>query len=379
MKIYALRALTPRGSIDNAVVEVLGDRIISVGEGLPDGADITCDILTPGLFDKHEHGAIGFDCSAPEDDKCREWLRMLASHGVTNVLYTVSTGDMDKLNRGIAFAASVMKAQKTGDYEGARIEGVHMEGPFISHERSGAMAKDKIVPPTMENFYHMAGEDAGIVKAITIAPEVEGAAETAKQLVSMGIRVQAGHTDATCAQAQKAFREDGFSGVTHFYNAARPLAQREPGVLGAALTEDNVNCEAICDFVHVAPEMLKVLIKMKGPENVSLISDSVKTAGFPDGEYFGGNHAIIVRDGRNYTVSGGIAGGAKQADTGVRDLISIGIDEADAFRMASRTPAEYLGINDLGLIAPGARACLAAWNEKYECVWTVTDGALFRT
>lgn len=367
MKIYAEKALLPGGFADDVLVTVDGGYIRETGRGKAKDADICAKILTPGLYDKHEHGALGFDASRPDEEKCRRWLKLLASHGVTNVLYTVSTGDPDRLNKAIDFAARVMEAQKQGDYEGCRIEGVHMEGPFISPVRSGAMAKDKILPPSMENFYRMAGSHADIVKAITIAPEVPGAAETARELASMGIRVQAGHTDATCQEAKKAFNEDCFTGITHFYNAARPMATREPGILGAALFDDRVYCEAICDLVHVSPEMLKLLIGLKTPDRVCVISDSVATAGLPDGEYFAGNHGVIVRDGKNYTASGGIAGGAKQADTGVHNLIQMGIKPEDAFRMASSTTADYFGQSDLGAIAPGMRACLAAWNEEYEC------------
>ena len=156
------------------------------------------------------------------------------------------------------------------------------------------------------------------------------------------------------------------------------MNQREPGVLGAALLDDRVTCEAICDFVHVSPEMLRILIALKGTGRVAVISDSVTTAGLPDGVYWGGNHSVVVKNGLNYTESGGIAGGAKQADTGVYNLIGLGCDPAEAFRMASAVPADYLGVEGLGHIRPGARACLAAWTDDFRPAFSIVDGALVR-
>lgn len=374
MRIFAERLLTEAGFRDNRVVRIEESRIASIEKGVAQDADLRAHILTPGLFDKHQHGAIGFDASAPDADKCKNWLEMLASRGVTNVLYTLGTGPVERTAKAVAFAAEVMEAQKRGEFPGARIEGVHLEGPFINPVRKGAMNEQYILAPSMESFRVLTDGHEDIVRAITIAPEMPGALETAKALSAMGIRVQAGHTDATNEEAKEAFCS-GFTGVTHFYNAARPLGQREPGVLGAALLADNVYCEAICDFVHVAPEMLLLLLNMKTKRRVTVISDSVATAGLPDGAYGAGNHPVIVRDGRNYTVSGGIAGGAKQADTGVRNLISIGVSPQDAFEMASASTAEYLGCAELGHIKPGMRACLAAWTEEYKPAFSVADGA----
>lgn len=373
MKIFAERLLTDAGFREDRIVHIEDGYITGVEKGSAQDADLRAQILTPGLIDKHQHGAIGFDASSPDAEKCKNWLAMLASRGVTNVLYTLGTGPVERTAKAVAFAAEVMEAQKNGEFPGARIEGVHLEGPFINPVRKGAMNEQYILAPSMESFEALTGGHAEIVRAITIAPEMPGALETAKELTAMGVRVQAGHTDATNEEAREAFCS-GFTGVTHFYNAARPLNQRDPGVLGAALLADNVYCEAICDFVHVAPEMLKLLIKMKTPRRVAVISDSVATAGLPDGTYGAGNHPVIVRDGRNFTVGGGIAGGAKQADTGVRNLISIGVSPEDAYAMASAVPAEYLGLTELSHIRPGMRACLAAWTEEYKPAFSVSDG-----
>ena len=378
MKIFARRLLTDEGFLTDQVVTVEKDRVAAIAPGTMEETSLVADILTPGLLDKHEHGAMGFDATHPDEEKCRAWLKMLAEHGVTNVLYTLGSGPIEVTANAVRFAARVMEEQKSGGFPGARVEGVHLEGPFLNPVRKGAMNEKNFLPPTMENFLALCGGHEEIVRAITIAPEMEGAIALGKQLEGMGIRVQAGHTDATCAQAQAAFEAGAFTGVTHFYNAARPLNQREPGVLGAALLDDRVTCEAICDFVHVAPEMLRVLIGLKGTRRVAVISDSVSTAGLPDGVYYGGNHSVVVKGGLNFTESGGIAGGAKQADTGVKNLVSLGYDPAEVFRMASTVPAEYLGIEGLGHVRVGARACLAAWDEDFRPAFAIVDGGAER-
>ncbi|MDO4740141.1 MAG: amidohydrolase family protein [Eubacteriales bacterium] len=372
-KIFAERLLLEGRFVTEQIVTIENGRIVSIGPGSAQEADRSAKVLTPGLFDKHNHGALGFEANHPDGEKCAAWLSLLAKQGVTNVLYTTSTCPAPASAAALAFCAEMMRQQSDGLLPGARIEGAHMEGPFINPVRCGAMSLRCIQPPTMEAFNANTAGHAGIVRAITIAPEVPGAAELSKELVKMGIRVQAGHTDATCEQAEQAFREDGFSGVTHFYNAARPLNQRDPGVLAAAMLEDGVSCEAICDFIHVAPKMLQLLIRAKGAEGVCMISDSVSTAGLPDGQY----GDVTVKNGRNLTPSGGIAGAGDQMDKGVRGLLSLGYAPEDVFQMACANPADYLGLGDqLGRIRPGMRACLAAWNDSWECEWSMVDGAL---
>jgi len=373
MKIFAHKVLCEGRFLDDRVVTVENGRVICVESGAAAGADLCAEVLTPGLIDKHNHGALGFEANHPEEERCAEWLGLLARCGVTNVLYTTSTCAPEDSAAAVVFCDRMMRRQAAGDLPGAKIEGVHMEGPFIDPVRSGAMDPEKIQSPSMEAFLANTGGCEWAVKAITIAPEMPGAAQLCKDLTQMGIRVQAGHTDATAAQAEKAFREDGFVGVTHFYNAARPLNQREPGILGVAMLEEGVCCEAICDFIHVAPKMLQLLIKARGVDGVCMISDSVSTAGLPDGQY----GSVTVKNGRNLTPGGGIAGAYDQMDLGVRNLIGLGYAPEDVFKMACANPAEYIGCDDLGDIRPGMRACFAAWDGDWRCSWSMVDGTVF--
>jgi len=363
MKIYAKKALIGNEWKGNQVITVENGVIQSVSDG--DSGDTTAEILTPGLFDKHHHGSLGFECNAPNAAKAEKWLNYLLARGVTNVLYTTSSTTVENNRAAVSFAAELMQQQAEGKLGGARIMGVHMEGPFLNPVRKGAMNEKCILPPTMENFEALTGGHADVVKAITIAPELPGAHALADHLTARGIRVQAGHTDADYAAMEQSVLH-GFTGLTHTYNAMPGIHHRDPGPVVFGMINDNMCLEAICDFVHLSAPVVKMFFRTKGAKGIAMISDAVSVAGLPDGVY----GDTIVRDGRALTRSGGISGSCKQLDTGVANVVSLGVPMEDVIRAASTTPAEYLGFgHELGSIAPGKRACLAAWNALMQCSW----------
>ena len=372
MNIYAKKALISGQWQDNCVVSVENGVITAVAPGTR--GDLTADFLTPGLFDKHHHGGIGFDATAPDPALCGPWLQMLLRHGVTNILFTLGTGPIEKTRKAVAYAAWIMAEQAQGRLPGARVMGVHLEGPFINPTRKGAMNESYILPPTMENFLALAGDHADIIRAITMAPEMPGAMELASQLKAMGVRVQAGHTDADYATMAQA-ATSGFVGLTHTFNAMPAIGHRSPGPITYGLLHDDLCLEAICDLVHLDAPAIELLFKCRGPQGVAMISDSVTTAGLPDGEYVGGNHYVRVENGRNFTRSGGIAGSWCQVDTGITNMVKLGMPLETAIQSAAHTPAVYLGMDDvLGDIVPGKLACLSAWDEQGRCAWGF-DGA----
>ena len=376
MKLYAKHALCG-GTWQNDLVITVENRTITAVEKGTDG-EIRADWLSAGLLDKHQHGGMGFDCTAPESlESCLAWLRLLASHGVTNVLYTLGSGPIEKTRRAVEFAAEVMARQQRGDLPGARVMGVHFEGPFISEKRSGAMNKACIIPPTVENYRALCGGHEDIIRAITLAPEVPGALELTRYLTAAGVKVQAGHTNANYQELQAGV-DTGITGLTHTFNAMPGIQHRDPGPIVCGLLDERLCLEAICDLVHLSGPILQLLFKVRGRDGVAIISDSVGTAGLPDGEYFYGNHPVIVKDGRNYTTTGGIAGGYHQMDKGIHSLVSLGIPLADALIAGTRTPFRYLGMADrAGDIAVGHMGCLSAWREDGTCVFGFDGETLF--
>lgn len=361
MLLHTKHLQGPEGWIPNQTVRLEAGRVTAIAPGV--SGDLCCEYLTLGLLDQHHHGALGFDAVNPSPDKAAGWLVYLARRGVLNILYTIGSTTIEDTRRALAFAKQLMDWQQEGGMPGARVLGAHLEGPFINPARSGAMNKDCILPPSLETYRAMTDGFEAIVRLVTLAPEEPGAMELTQHILAHGGHVQAGHTEATCAQAQLGFSH-GVDGVCHTFNAMRPIHQREGGILTAALLDPRVTCEAICDLVHVDPQLLRLLIAVKTPQRVALVSDSTPSAGLPDGQYFFVNHPIIVRDGRNYTPSGGIAGSAKQASDGVKNLVQLGIPSADVIEMATVTPRRRLRLFPTA-IEVGASADLTLWDADF--------------
>ena len=254
--------------------------------------------------------------------------------------------------------------------DGARVLGVHLEGPFINVAKKGGMRAECVLPPSPENWRRITGDCEGAVRLVSLAPEIPGAAEMIRYLSGRGIRVNAGHSDATATEMRAAIAE-GLDGVTHFFNAARPIHHREPGLLVEALLHDEVYCEMIADLVHLAPETVRFLVKCAGAGRIAMITDAVPMTGVEDGEY----GDIVVTDGSPRKRDGTLTGSRWLHDQDVRGLIfRAGIDPWDVFRMACLTPARRIGLTDAGDIAAGFRADLVCMTEDYRVLSAWVSG-----
>ncbi len=379
MRIFAEKLLTPGGWRENMCVFIEDGMIRSMEPG--EGGDERCAYLTAGLFDTHQHGGEGFSAKYADMDKLRDYLVRQAESGITDVLmclYSHTDDDGDDYRTLMDFTRSAMELQARGGLPGARIRGVHLEGPFLNPERNGGMMKEAMLKPHPATYEHIFGGYDDIVKLVTLSPELPGAKELTEHLARKGIAVQAGHTSATYEEARAAFGW-GVDSMCHTFNAARGIHHREPGILTAALLERDIYCEAICDFHHVHPAAVELIYRMKGPEKMVVISDSANVTGLPDGEYELYGEKCLVIDGTPRAHGGGtLCGGACYLDGCVRNLISIGIPAEDAFRMASRTAAERIGMRGTGLIQPGCEAHLAAWDEKWQSTLTIVGDEVYR-
>lgn len=369
MRISAKRLLTPLGWAENQTVEICKGDVASIQPGL--WGDRVCDVLVPGLVDLHNHGGGGFGVNEPTEDGLQMYLTQQAQSGVTDVLLGVSTDEKSSFIKAMAFARSAMLRQSLGEFPGARIRGIHMEGPFLSRKRPGAMEKEYMLPLTPALFEEIAGDAAQNVLLVTIAPEEEGAQELIKYLRNRGIAVQAGHTDATYEEAVHGF-DWGVQSLCHTFNACRPIHHRDPGVVTAALLRKDVYCEMICDFEHLHPAIIQLIYQSKGPERVAIVSDSTRPQGLPDGEYaLEGHTPVIVKNGVTRTATGALCGGGCYMGKAVKNLIGIGIPAADAFIMASETPARRVGLPNAGVIEVGKEAHLAAYTACFDPDFTV--------
>ena len=378
MRIFAEKLLTPGGWRESMCVTVEDGWIQSAEPGT-DG-DLRCTCLTAGLFDTHQHGGEGFSAKYADMDRLRDYLVRQAELGVTDVLmclYSHTENEGDSYGALMDFTRSAIELQERGGLPGARIRGVHLEGPFLNPDKNGGMLKEAMIRPHPATYEHIFGGYDDLVKIVTLSPELANAKELTEHLLAKGIHVQAGHTDASYEQAQAAFA-GGVGSMCHTFNAARGIHHREPGVLTAALLNREVFCEAICDFHHVHPAAVELIYRMKGPDRMVVISDSANVTGLPDGEYEMYGEKCLVVDGTPRAHGGGtLCGGACYLDGCVRNLISIGIPAEDAFHMASRTPAERIALHDTGRIQAGFRAHLAAWDGEWQNEFTVIGDKIY--
>lgn len=370
MKIFAEKLLVGRTFLTHKTVTVENGRITAIDGSGP--ADFETAVLTPGLVDLHCHGGQGFD---PEQNiqPLPDFLNTMLHHGVTDVLLTLGAEPVPVMRRALAVVQNAVQQQKDGALGGTHILGVHLEGPFLSPARPGAMPVAALLAPSPAAYQTLVQGYESIIRQVTLAPELPGAIEMGTALAAHGIRVQAGHTDADYETAQRAFTA-GYTGLCHTFNACRPLQHRDPGVVAAALLNPNVTAECICDLVHLHPAALQLVYRMKGPEAMIAVSDSVQTHGLPDGRYTFGRQDYIVQNGVSRCADGALDGGGVYLDGAVRSLQSIGIPAQDACLMASTTPGNCLGLPCS--IHPGHPATLVGWTQDWQVEYVWQQGQL---
>jgi N-acetylglucosamine-6-phosphate deacetylase len=372
-----------RISARNAVVDgVLTPVTVSVDDSLITAVEPYADpraeialeegTLTAGLVDIQINGAFGVDFAAADEAGWDEVAAQLPSTGVTSFQPTLITAPLDQLIAGLDTATEARDRQEDGPY--ARILGVHLEGPWLSPRRNGVHEAKYLTAPTpaaVDTLMSAVGFD--ILTLLTLAPELTGALEAIKRLTGAGVPVSIGHTDATAAQVEAA-ADAGATLVTHIFNAQRGLAHREPGVPGAALSDERYRVGLIADLHHVAAEICTLVFRA-APGRVVLVTDAIAAAGMQPGSYLlAGIPVTLGEDGVPRNADGTIAGSALTLDQAVRNMIGIGLPVVQVLEAASRVPADALGRTDLGRIAVGARADLVHWTEDFHPARTWVDG-----
>jgi N-acetylglucosamine-6-phosphate deacetylase len=329
--------------------------------------------LLPGFIDVHVHGALGHEVMDGDADGVAEMGRFLAEHGVTSFLPTTWTAAPD---RTVAALEAIAEAMRTSRAEqSARILGAHMEGPYLNPVRAGAQDPSHMRPPEPGELERCL--DLGIVKLMTIAPELPGYQPVLDELRRRGITASAGHTDATYVEMVTAV-ERGVRHATHTYNAMRPLHHRDPGTVGACLTLDALRCEIIADGHHVDPVAMNVLVRARGVDGVVLVSDAVRPTGLPEGEHLLDDRTVEVRGGAVRLPGGGLAGSVLTLDRGLRNLaLATGRDLAELWPAASGNAAISAGVADRkGRLAPGLDADLVLLDATGHVEATIVEGVV---
>ena len=353
-------------------LRIEGEKITEIGEDLSDGEvlNLSGRYILPGFIDTHLHGAYGTRLSGDKDVDLSKITRFEVTQGVTGFTITTAAtefgGLLAEINRAVISALDEPK--------GAKILGIHAEGPFLNPKRKGAMNADNIIAPDVEKLKAMISHGKGFLKLITIAPEMPGAPELIRYAVANGLKVSLGHTDATFEEAQAGIRA-GATEATHTFNAMRPYNHREPGVLGAVLLSDEITCEMICDYVHLHPATCELIYCLKGADRIRMVSDSGHAAGMDITEFEVNGITRYVKDGVIRLADGTIAGSAKTLLDGVKNLLRAGVPMGEVAKMTSYNPARCLKLEQqVGSIAVGKCADLVVLNEVYEVEYTFVNG-----
>lgn len=321
--------------------------------------DATDCYVIPGLVDLHFHGCRGEDFSDATPDGLQVMADYELSRGVTYICPAGMTLGEDQLMRICRNAAEHRKHAA----HGAELVGIHLEGPFLSEAKKGAQNGAYLHAPDAAMLHRLQEAAGGLVKLVTLAPELPGSLEFIH--AAEGITVSIGHTTADYETACMAL-DAGARHVTHLYNAMPPFTHRAPGVIGAAFDRPDTRVELICDGVHIHPSVVRATFRLFGAERVILISDSLRAAGMPDGQYTLGGQDIIVKGNRGTLMDGvTLAGSVTDLMGCLRQAVQFGIPMADAVRAASYNPAQVLGILDrAGSLEVGKEASLVLLNRE---------------
>ncbi|HEY6102897.1 MAG TPA: N-acetylglucosamine-6-phosphate deacetylase [bacterium] len=366
--ITADRVVALDGDLAPGTVEIQSGRITRVRRGRVKRPDIDLKgILAPGLIDLQINGAAGVDFLTGEAAGFDRARRYLLSTGTTSFLPTLITAPLEVIEA----ALDRWHAQRDGI---PRVLGIHVEGPFLSPAYHGAHEVRYLRPPRVAELRRLLRRHPGLVKVLTLAPELRGAGALIAEARRRGIVVSAGHTAATFDEGRAAFAR-GVRLATHLFNAMRPLGHRDPGIVAAALHDPRVTVSLIADRVHVDPVVLQLVVAVKPHDRVSLVTDAIAAAGSSGRTSHLAGQTLRVTDAPRLP-DGTLAGSVLRLDQAVRNMVSLGVSVRDAIGMASTVPAGILGRRDLGRIAPGARADLVLFDRALRVRTVLVDGTI---
>lgn len=370
--IKSKNIFTEEGIIDGYII-INNNKIENVQSGSYSGGDSVYDYqnayILPGFIDIHIHGGYGEDAMDASFEGLKHLSKSLLSEGTTSFLPTTMT----QSNENIIQALQNIKNVHNDEYEGAEILGVHLEGPFISEEKIGAQNPKYVQQPNVEQLKTFQEQSGDLIKIITFAPEKKGAKEMIESFPEIIFSI--GHSAATYEQAEQAVA-NGARHITHLYNGSSGFQHREPGVVGMALTNDNIHTELIVDGLHAHPASVKLAITAKGNEKFYLVTDAMRAKGKPDGVYDLGGQAVTVKDGEARISSGALAGSVLKMNHGLKQLLEYsGKDLSELWRVTSLNQAIALKIDDSkGSIKEGKDADIVILDENFEVISTIKSG-----
>ena len=347
-------------TVENGIITAIGN------ESAYD-VDAQGQYLVPGFVDVHTHGAMGGDFSDGKAEDLGKMSRYYAANGVTSFLATTMTLQEHTLTPAMEVIRNFNRPA-----DGAKCAGIHLEGPFLCYNKRGAQAAENLHLPDADMFTRLNTASGGNVRLVTVAPETEGAMDFIRK-VSPVCTVSLGHTEADYDTAMEAYR-NGASHATHLFNGMPSLHHRTPGVIAAAF-DSGATAELICDGLHIHPGVIRMASKLFG-ENFVVISDSLRCAGMPDGQYELGGQPIEMKNGKATLLgSDTLAGSSSNLLSELRNLVAFGLPLETALTAMTAAPAKAVRLDDkIGSIAVGKAADLLLLDEKLNLTATYIDG-----
>lgn len=361
--------------VERKDILITGKKILGLGKISPSTKKLhTIDAeglyVSPGFIDTHVNGGAGYNFLDNSTKAFNNILSFHTKHGTTGLLPTAVASPIQKTRN---FLALVKKSMCINPM----VLGVHLNGPFVSKEQSGAIASKYILPLTLENLNKIISGFQDIVKMITLAPERRGAERFIRELRRKKIIVSLGHSNATYEETRRAMKW-GLDHFTHFFNAMRGFHHREPGTVGAGLEAKSVTMELIVDGFHVHPVTIKFLVKLKGVSAICLVTDAIRATGMEDGVYEFSEKRVFVKDGKSVLSDGTPAGSTLTMNQAVKNFKEFtGVSIPDAVRTASLNPARLLRIDDRkGSIEKGKDADIIIFDKNFNVHYTIIGGKI---
>ena len=355
--------------IENGKIAYVGSDESMISEALPYQNG---EIVLPGFIDEHIHGAAGADAMDGTVEALSTIANAVASEGTTGFLATTMTQSPENILKAMSAVKDYTEANLK---DGAKVLGIHLEGPFISLKHIGAQPREYVAKPEVEVFDDYYKASGNNIKIVSLAPEEDGAEELIRHLNELGVIASAGHTDAGYESISKA-SQWGLSNVTHTFNAQKALHHREIGTVGSAMLLDNLNCEAICDTIHLSVPAIKLLIKNKPHDKFTLITDSMRAKHLKDGVSELGGQEVFVKNGEARLKDGTLAGSILKMNDAIKNLVlKCDVPFTDAVDFATANPAKNLNIYDkVGSIELGKNADLCVLDGEFNVRLTIREG-----
>lgn len=365
------------GKFERADVRISQDKISEIATVLEKKSgeellDLSGKRLIPGLIDVHSHGCMGYDFSSASVEGMQIMCDYYVKNGVTSVLATSMTNEYELYRQAMKNIKMAMDQQKEEKVKkGARILGINMEGPYLGENKKGAHDAKYLLPITEETFEELDGLSGHAIRLVDLDPCLEGALDFIKKYQNTK-KLSLAHTACDYALAKKAAKA-GVTHVTHLFNAMNGLQHREPGIVGAVV-DCGLNAELICDGIHIAPPVLRLMFRAVA-DQIVMISDSISATGMSDGEYVLGGQRVLVQEGKATLESGTIAGSTTNIYQAMQKVVEFGIPMEQAILSATYIPARAIGVEDTyGSIAVGQVADLLITGQNLELETVFLNG-----